>query len=97
MSVCGNPKCNLLLTQARPRMIQHLSSVPCIYPCVHTVGSSRQEAGAPPLQPGDVVEVSEGDLMHLQVNYSVAFFPGSLPLLSFSELSSMALSHVFLC
>ena len=34
----------------------------------HSVGSSRQEAGAPPLQPGDVVEVCEGDLMHLQVS-----------------------------
>ena len=24
--LCGHPKCNLLLAQARPRMIQHLSS-----------------------------------------------------------------------
>ena len=73
--------------------------ISCIYPCIHTVGSSRQEAGAPPLQPGDVVEVAEGDLMHLQVNYFVAFFffffSGSLPqrvVLSFSELSSMTLT-----
>ena len=25
--LCGHPKCNLLLAQARPRMIQHLSSL----------------------------------------------------------------------
>ena len=25
--LCGHPKCNLLLTQALPRMIHHLSSI----------------------------------------------------------------------
>lgn len=44
-----------------------------VFTHAYTVGSSRQDAGAPPLQPGDVVEVSEGDLMHLQVNYFLAF------------------------
>ena len=31
MSVCGHFKCNLLIAQARPRMIQHLSSIFSIF------------------------------------------------------------------
>ena len=30
--LCGHSKCNLLLAQARPRMIQHLSSNLCVLP-----------------------------------------------------------------
>ena len=29
--LCGHPKCNQLLAQARPRMIQHLSSIYVLY------------------------------------------------------------------
>ena len=30
------------------------------------VGTSSRESSGPPLQPGDMVEVCDGDLMHLQ-------------------------------
>ena len=34
--LCGHSKCNLLLAQARPRLIQHLSSYKGIHPASNT-------------------------------------------------------------
>ena len=42
------------------------SSLPPHLPPPPPVGSSSRESRAHPLRPGDVVEVCEGDLMHLQ-------------------------------